>query len=86
MLNPIQKVGQSSTFFEKPGILHKKFETLTCSNYSTVQLFFGNFAHVSYLPMSTKGCASFFYFVKILSYLQKFEKAWYLHTRFLQFH
>ena len=36
MQNPIQKVGQSSIVFEKPGILSKSLKTLTSSNYSTV--------------------------------------------------
>ena len=35
----IQKFGQSSIVFEKPGILPENFETLTSSNYPTVQYF-----------------------------------------------
>ena len=64
MQNPIQKFRQSSIVFEKPGILSQNLKTLTSSNYHTVQdIFCWNFADVSYLPMSTKVCVGFFYFV-----------------------
>ena len=62
MQNAIQKFRQSSIVFEKPGIMSENLKTLTSSNYLTVQHFLLNFAHVSYLPMSTKGCAGFFLF------------------------
>ena len=39
MQNPIQKFRQSSTVFEKPGILFENLEILTSSNYLTVQRF-----------------------------------------------
>ena len=39
MQNPIQKFRQSSTVFEKPGILSENLKMLTCSNYLTVQYF-----------------------------------------------
>ena len=39
MQNPIQKLGQSSIVFEKPGILYENLKTLTSSNYPTVQYF-----------------------------------------------
>ena len=39
MQNPIQKFRQSSILFEKPGILSENLETLTNSNYPTVQYF-----------------------------------------------
>ena len=60
MQNHIQKFRQSSIVFEKPGILSEDLKTLTCSNYPTVQYFLLNFAHVSYLRMSTKACLGFF--------------------------
>ena len=63
MQNCIQKFRQSSIAFEKPGTLSENLKTLTSSNYPAVQYFLLNFAHVSYLPMSTKGCLSFSYFV-----------------------
>ena len=59
----IQKVRQSSTVFEKPGILSENLKTLTSSNYPTVQYFCWNFAHVLYLPMSTEGCVGFSFFI-----------------------
>ena len=37
MQNDTQKFRQSSTVFEKPGILSENLKTLTTSNYSTVQ-------------------------------------------------
>ena len=36
MQNPIQKFGQSSIVFEKPGFLSENLKTLTRSNYVTV--------------------------------------------------
>ena len=50
MQNPTQEFRQGSTVFEKPGILSKKLS----SNYHSVK-FCWNFAHVSYLPMCSKG-------------------------------
>ena len=62
MQNPIQKFKQSSIVFEKPGILSENLKTLTSSNYLQFNIFCWNFTHVSYLPMSTKGCLGFFLF------------------------
>ena len=59
----MQKIIQGSIVFEKTGILFENLKTLTNSNYPAVQYFYWNFAHVSYLPMSTKGCVGSFYFV-----------------------
>ena len=39
MQNTIQKFRESSTVFEKPGILPENLKTLTSSNYPTVQYF-----------------------------------------------
>ena len=39
MQNTVQKFRQSSTVFEKPGILFKNSKTLTSSTYPTVQYF-----------------------------------------------
>ena len=39
MQNPIQKFGQSSIAFEKPGTLSENLKTLTSSNYPTVRYF-----------------------------------------------
>ena len=60
MKSPIQKFRQSSIIFNKPGILSENLKTLASSNYPTVQYFFAETSHTSYLPMSTKGCAGFF--------------------------
>ena len=61
MQNAIQKFRQSSIVFEKPGILSENLKTLTSSKYHTVQYFLLNFAHVFYLPLSTKGYVGFFF-------------------------
>ena len=53
MQNAIEKFRQSSTVFEKPGILSENLKTLTSSNYPTVQYF---------LPLSKKACVGFFKF------------------------
>ena len=45
MQNAIQKFRQSYIVFEKPGILSEKSETLTSSNYPTVQCFFAETSH-----------------------------------------
>ena len=86
MQTPIQKFGQSSIFFEKPGILSENLKTVTSSNYPTVQYFLLNFAHVSYLPMTTKGCVGFFLFCLDLELFAKIKKTWFLRTRFLHFY
>ena len=64
MQNPIQKIKQSTVIFEKPGILSRKLKKLTSSNYPTVRYFSLKLPHVSYLPMSTKGGAGFFYYLQ----------------------
>ena len=59
MQTSIQKFRQSSIVFKKTGILSENLKTLTSSNYLTVQYFCWNFAHVFYLPMSTKEWVGF---------------------------
>ena len=62
MQNTIQKFRQGSIVFEKAGIYSENLKTLTSSNYPAVlNIFFWYFSHVSYLPMSTKGCVGFFF-------------------------
>ena len=76
MQNPIQKFRQSSIAIEKPGILFENLKSLTSFNYPKVQyIFFWNFAHVSYLPMSTKGCVGFFLFCLDLEFFAKIKKS-----------
>ena len=74
MQNTIQKFRQSSIVFEKPGNLSQNLKTLTSSNYPTVQYFCWNFAHVFYLPVSTKGCVGIFLFYLDLELLAKLKK------------
>ena len=54
MQNPIQKFRQSSIVFEKPSISSESLKTLTSPTPCW------NFAHISYLPMSTKECEGLF--------------------------
>ena len=57
---------QSSIISKKPGYLSEKLKTLPS----------WNFAHVSYLTMSTKGCSEFFLFCLDLQLLIKKCKKW----------
>ena len=41
-------------------------------------IFCWNFTHVSYLPMSTKGCSGFFLFCLGLELFAKIKKTWFL--------
>ena len=64
MQNAIQKVGQVSLVFEKPGVLSENLKTLMSSNYPAVQYFVLKFrTGFQSLPVSTKWCVRFFYFV-----------------------
>ena len=67
MQNPIQKFRQSSIVF---GILSENLKTLTSSNYSTVQYFCWNVAHVSCLVKSAD--LELFKNLKIPSFLHSF--------------
>ena len=59
MQNSMQKFRQSYIVFEKPGYLCKKLKTLRSTSSHRVAEFFVTsciyFAHISHLPMSTKG-------------------------------
>ena len=50
-----------------------------------VEVFCWNLVQVSYLPMSTKRRAGFFWFCLNLELFAKIKKTWFLHTRFLIF-
>ena len=69
MQNAIQKFRQSSIVFEKPGILSENLKTILQFN-----IFCWNFAHVFYLPMSTKRCVGFFLFYVDLELFAKIKK------------
>ena len=70
MQNPKQDFVESSSVFEKPGILSGKLKTLMSSNYH----FCWNFAHFSYLPMSKKECSGYFLFSLELELFAKIKK------------
>ena len=57
MQNTVQKFGQSSIVLEKPGILSENLKAPTTLQFN---IFCWDFAHVFYLPMSTKACVGFF--------------------------
>ena len=78
MQNPIQKFRQSSIVFKKPDILSENLKILTSFSW--------NFEHVSYLPISTKGCLGLFLFCLDLELFAKIKKTLFLHTRFLHFY
>ena len=61
MQNPIQKVRQSSIVFEKPDNFSENMKLWRAPTTLEINIFCWNLAHVSYLPMSTKGCAGFFF-------------------------
>ena len=64
MQNSLLKFRQSFIIFEKYGYLTGKLKILTApSKYLEGNIFCWNFAHLSYLPVSTKGCWGYFYFV-----------------------
>ena len=71
MQNHIQKFRQSSIVFKKPGILSENLKTLMSSDFNN---FCWRFAHVTYLPMSTKGCVGFFLFCLELELFAKNKK------------
>ena len=68
MQNSLQKFRESSLVFEKPGILFENLQTLTSSNYPTVQYF------LLELRMSTKVCVGFFSFYLDLELFAKIKK------------
>ena len=82
MQNPIHKFGQSSIVFEKSGILFKIWKFWRASTTLQFNCFGWNLAHVSYLPVSTKGCAGISLFCLDLELFAKTEKTWFLHTCF----
>ena len=85
MKNPLQIFRQSSTIFEKTGILSEKLKILTNSNYHRVQYFLLRLRTRFLLPISTKGCLRFFQFHFDLELLVKVKTIWFLHTRFFTF-
>ena len=79
----MQKFRERSIVFKKPGIFCQNLKTLMSSNYPAIQYFCWNLAHVSYLPMTKKGCAGFFLFCLDLELFSKIKKTWFLHTPLL---
>ena len=60
MQNPMLNLDKSLLF--PRGCFPEKLKTLTSSSNIGFDIFCLNFAHVSVLPMSTKGCSEFFLF------------------------
>ena len=71
---------QSSIVFEKTDILFENSKTSKNSKIRKLQLpysssyFFWEFAHVSYLPMPTKGCVGLFLFCLDLELFAQIKK------------
>ena len=61
MQNSKQIFRQTSTVFEKPGILPEKLKTQASSNNRELNTCCRHFQHVFHLPKSTKRCAGFIY-------------------------
>lgn len=72
MKNPIQNF-----FFHETNYFSEKIEFLTGSSYwrvFTEILFYRNFVHLSYVPMSTKRCLGFFKFCLDREFMIKIKK------------
>ena len=86
MQNPIQKFKQSSTVFEKLGILPEKSKTSTSSNYHRVQYFLLKlrlrFLHTNVC----KRVFGIFSFCLDLKLFLKIKEPWFLHSHFLHFY
>ena len=74
MQNSMKKFGQSYIVFEKPGFCLKNWNFWRAPTTIEFNIFCWNFAHVSYLPMSTKGCSDFFKFCLDLELFPKIKK------------
>ena len=74
MQKTIQKFGQSSIILEKPGIFSTIWKLWWAPTTLQFNIFCWNFLHVSYLPMSTKGCVGFFLFCLDLELFAKIKK------------
>ena len=72
-------------FSKNPVFCLKRWKLWQAPTTIEFNIFCWNFAHVSYLPMSIKGCLGFFYVVWILSNLQKSKQTCFLHTCFSHF-
>ena len=86
MQNTIKKFRQSSTGFDKPGILSENLKTLTSSNYPTVQYVLLKLRTRFLLTNVYKRMCGIFLFNLDLELFAKFKKTWFLHTRSLHFY
>ena len=80
----------SNAWFEgvslRLAILSENLKTLTSYNYPKAQYFLMKLRTRFLLTIVKEGCVEFFYFIQILSYLQKLKKTCFLHNRFLHFY
>ena len=81
----MQKFRQSSTVFEKPSILSENLETLTRSDYHTVQYFLLKPRTRFLLTNVYKRVCRSFLFCLDLELFAKIRQTWFLHTRFYIF-
>ena len=71
MQNTIQKIRQSSTVFEKPGILPENLKLLTSSNYPTVQHFLLKLRTLILLTEENMGFFLFYLDLELFSKIKK---------------
>ena len=62
MENAMQTFRQSFVVFEKPGILSENLKIWRAPTTIQLNIFCWNFAHISYVPVSTHGFAGLFLF------------------------
>ena len=74
MQNPIQKFRQSSIVFEKQVFCLKIWKLWRALTILQFNIFYWNFAHVFYLPMSTSECVGLFKFYLDLELFAKIKK------------
>ena len=71
---PFKNLDTSLLLLRKQLLCLKNWNLWQAATTIEFNIFNRNFIHVSYVPMSIKGCSGFFYFVLILSYMQKSKR------------
>ena len=75
MKNPAKKLDKVLLFSRNQVFCLKTWKIWRAPTTLEFNVFYWNFVHVFYLPMSTKGCSGFFWFCLDLElYLQKLKR------------
>ena len=83
----MQKIRQSSTVFEKPGILFENVKILKDSNYPTVQYVLLKLCiRFLFTNVYKRVCGIFLKFCLDLEIFGKITKTWFQYTCFLHFY